>query len=254
MKLPEYIPLRALLRLPTWLNRFVGLRLLYAIALHCDAVLELFVRAVKLRYAGAYQVNGFTVYETLPLITREHVMIRGLHETDAQHAARLDGAWLAHADRGGPYQLLEQIWHHYRPSMFVCDLVYASGAHWSMNPTTGVITQDFVTFETAFPGEQWARWTLIYRWPTTIDDDGLWDDAGTWDDGGIWDYSLADLSAADVADLRAVPTAWNNAHCLGQILLLGPGEEIWDFPEAEWDAGSDAWDSPGDAPVVVEIR
>lgn len=240
-------------RSPRWFTRRVAYRVLYSIALHFDALVQMMSRAIKLRYAGLYS------NETLPLLARETDTILGLNETEAQLAERIHGAWQREAGKGGPYTLLDEIWLHYRPSVFRVDLVYPSGAHFVLN-TNRTVTWDPIDFEVGFPSAQWARWFLIYSWPTAIADDGLWDDeAGNdtdnWDAPGVWDYAPADLSEATVADLRRVPAAYNNAHCFGQIILLDAGNQLWDFPDGDWDDGDDDWDSPGaDEPVTLEIR
>lgn len=235
--------------LPTWLKGFYALRLFWAIALHFDAVVEMAVRAIKLRYPNVYS------NETLPLLSRERKMIRGKYETDEQYGERLDQAWQAHSLRGGPYALLEQVWFHYRPNNFEATLIYPGGAEFVLH-VDGTIARSNVYLGTELAPDQWANWYLVLAWPTDIADDGTWDgDDAIWDDGGVWDYSIDDLSAAEVDDLRAVPTAWNAEHCFGHVVLLGPSVELWDFPDGTWDEGDEDWDTPGDfEPAIVEIN
>lgn len=236
-------------RSPSWLPRFFGSRVLYAIAIHFDALATMMRKAVLLRFPNVYS------NETLPLLSRERQTIRGKYATDAEHAEHLAQALPMHAEKGGPYELLAEVWLHYKPNNFQVDLLYPSGAHFLQNPTTGTVTRDAIAFQTGFPSAQWARWFLVYQWPTAIDDDGLWDDGDPdWDDGGVWDYDIADLSAADVDDLRLVPTAWNTAHAKGQVILVPPGTQLWDLPDGTWDENDDDWDSPGGEPCTIEIR
>lgn len=234
---------------PSWLRRSVAGRLFFAFALHLDALLNMAKRAITLRYPNVFS------NETLPLIARERQTVRGLFETDAQHGDRLDGAWQAHAYRGGPYALLTQIWHHYRPNNFQVDLLYPSGAHFVL-AVDGTITRNAFEFGTGLTVAEWAHWYLIYAWPSIVADDGLWDDEigdPTWDDPGVWDYATADLNAATVADLKRIPTAWGNEHSLGHIILLDPGDQLWDFPDGTWDQDNDDWDAPGGEPVVINL-
>jgi hypothetical protein len=234
---------------PTWFRRGIAGKLFYVIALYFDALIELVDAAVRIRFPGAYGT------ESLPYLSRERRIRQGLGESDTSFAGRLCSYLDAHKDRGGPYPLFEQVFAHYRDQpggAFPAHLVYTSGARFDMT-TSGTVTRDAATFLTGLGPDDWAHWWLVYEWPDVIGDDGLWDDAGDWADGGVWD---SDLAPSVVTDLRLIPTEWNNGYCLGHLVLLSPGEALWDVPVEIWDASiTDTWDDAGSAdPVTVEIE
>jgi hypothetical protein len=233
---------------PPWLRRRNGGRILYVIALHFDALIELVTAAIKLRLPGAYS------YETLPQLSRERGIRQGLGESDHSFALRLNHYLWTHRDRGGPYPMLEQIFARYRYSddgAFPVHLIYTSGARLDMG-VDGAITRDAASFGAGLGPDEWAHWFLVYEWPNAIGADGVWDDPGTWGDGGVWD---SDLTVAEVTDLRLIPTEWNNAYCKGHLILLAPGQALWDAPLEEWDGGgSGTWDAGATDPVQVEIE
>jgi hypothetical protein len=234
---------------PPWLRRRVGGALMYAFALHFDALAELVTAAVKLRFPGVYSA------ESLPLLSRERRIRQGLGESDASFAERMNTFLATHRDRGGPYPMLEQIFAHYRYSAdgaFPVHLVYTSGARFDMG-TDGVITRAAASFLTGLGADEWAHWWLIYEWPTTVHSDGLWGDAGAWGDGGVWG---CDLTAVQVTDLRLIPAEWNNAHCKGHLILLSPGQALWGAPEETWGetVGGTWGDGTATDPIQVEIE
>jgi hypothetical protein len=148
------------------------------------------------------------------------------------YAARLL-RWLDdHKTRGGPYAMLRQLQLFWAAAPFAIDLVYESGKRFH-STLGGAITES-----TGSPWDgdtaRWARWWLIFDWPGTVTDDGIWSDPGTWDDTGTWDTSL---TVAEVAEIRLVPNEWNAAHALGYITLRIGGAETWDVPADTWADG-----------------
>jgi hypothetical protein len=209
---------------PWWLRRGVAEKLLYAIAIQLDALMDALVFGIQLRFPGAYSP------ESLPFIGRDRRILRGRNETDAVYGNRLK-FWLEdHALRGGPYGMLGQLKGHFAADPFPIQLVYYSGRRFSMD-AAGVVTMDDIVWVPDDNAAKWARWWLFYEWPTPIGDDGLWGDAGTYGDGGVWG---SDLTYAEVVDLRAVPREWNNAHSIGRLVLLPPDAELWGMPEGTW--------------------
>lgn len=234
---------------PTWLRRGIAKKLLYVINLHFDALIDMVTAAVQLRFPGYYSGSS------LPAISRERRIRRGLGESNQSFALRLEDWFERHKDRGGPYPLLEQVFAHYRYSddgPFPVHLVYTSGARFDM-AADGTIERDALSFSTGLGPDEWAHWWLVYEWPTIIGGDGLWDDPGVYGDGGVWD---SDLTAEEVTDLRLIPTEWNNGYCIGHLVVLSPGEALWDVPVELWDASlTNTWDDASSAdPVTVEIE
>jgi hypothetical protein len=224
---PEVLRYRDLVRriTPRWLHGRVAGGLLYALAVHVDALGQMLVAGVKRRFPGA----PGTLPDALPAIGRERKIRRGPNETDASYAARLP-TWLeARRLRGGPYAMLRQVRAFYGAAPFAVDLIYRNGRHFAMAPD-GTITRSIISFSPdAFP-TAWARWWMIYRWPETVEDDGIWSDPGTWEDGGVWDSSL---TAAEVAQLALIPTEWNAAHTKGYVLLATAASTTLDPAHAD---------------------
>lgn len=230
---------------PRWLQRGTGAKVMFALGVQFDALTDALVAGIKSRWPGAY---GF---ESLSMIGRERRLRRGIGETDADYADRLRG-WLDHhALRGGPFELLAQIHTHYASSPFVVDLIYYSGRRFTMDPTGAVSIYadagDVFPWTPDADSTRWARQWLIYQWPTPVSADGTWDSGGTWDDGGVWDSSL---TAAEVADIRAIVREWSAAHMKTTIVLMRPGTELWDFPTGTWGDGG-TW--PTAQPVVLGV-
>lgn len=193
---------------PRWLRGKLGGGLLHTIGAQIDALTDALRDGVRARLPG-YSPDAVT------MLSRDRRLRQGLHETADHLAARLPGWWVKHAIRGGPYALLEQVYEYFAPQTFQVELRYASGRRFRMD-TDGVITRDVISWTPPAPPEQWARWWLIYSWPSVVRSDGIWSDPGTWNDGGVWD---SDISAAEVRSVRLIPREWNAAHSIGYVTL-----------------------------------
>lgn len=221
---------------PWWAGRETGRigKVLYAIGLHVDALVDAHVAAIKIAMPGLYSP------ESLPLIGRERRIRRGPLESDEVFASRLPRWWEDHKRRGGPYALLEQA-RAYWSSTFQIDLVYITGRRFIAPDDGGAITRDDIEWSPPEP-TRWARWWLFYFWPEAVGDDGVWGDAGTYGDGGVWG---SDLTVEQVANIRAVPTEWNAKHCSGsRVVLLNEGTELWGYPAGDWGDPGGVWGSP----------
>lgn len=227
---------------PPWLRHGTAERILYAIAIQLDALVDSVVAAIEIRFPGVY--SG----ESLPLLGRDRRIRRGPSDTDETYAARLIGWRDAHRRKGNPYALLEQLHAYYAPNNFPIQLVNVSGARYSL-AVDGTITRDAIEWTPGGgPPEKWARWWLFYEWPAAVGDDGLWGDPGDWGDGGVWG---TDMTVEEADDLRAVPIEWNAAHCFGHVVLLQAGAELWGYPPELWGAPG-VWGST--SVVQIPIR
>lgn len=208
---------------PWWLQGFIGVRLLYVLALHIDILAEMLVQAVRRRHPG------LDSFDALRVSGKDRRIRRGRLEPDAIYAERLRTFLDAHRRRGGPYALLDQLKAFYAAAPYAIDLVYRAGTAFLMT-IAGVITRSTVdtSLYDAAP-QKWARWYLFFHWPTTPPTDGLWGDPGTWDDGGVWDSGL---TPQEITDLKLVPSEWGNAHSRGTIVLLAPGDGPEDYTES----------------------
>lgn len=206
---------------PNWLRRGNAERLLYTIGLHLDFLVEATAAAIKFRFPGYYSP------ESLPYEGRQRRISRGRHETDAGYADRLT-RWLDdHRTRGNPITLLRQLHAHFAPNNFPIELIYASGRRFMM-AADGTITWDDVAWTPPGDPEKWARWWLFYHAPQFATPPPNWgEDEATWGSGQVWGSGL---SPEDVADLKLVPVAWNNARSIGHLVILDEGES-WDTYE-----------------------
>ncbi len=247
MQPDELVSVRSLIeRFPRWLQASVLGKILYVAGLHFDALVEWLQVATLSRFPGVYS------WETLPLHSRERQIDQGIGESDEHFAERLSRFLDTHATRGGPYALLEQVYERYRFSpggAFTVHLFYQSGQYYQMT-SAGVVTRTDVVVSTGTAG--WAHWWLVYEWPTVVADDGTWDSDG--DDGGWWDTTPegawdVDMPYSEVASIRLIPHKWNNAHSIGHVILLGPGQALWDIPDEDWNVEED-WDEGGDLDIV----
>lgn len=222
---------------PRWLQGTIGARLLFSIGVQLDALLDWSADGIKARFPGHPDQGP----DALSLVGSERRIRRGPTETDAGYAARLLTWWDDHKHRGNPFALMSQFARYWDPGGSSLDfhLLYESGQRFIRTLGNIFGPQDGVTpLGSPFDSNvaQWARWWLVVEWPTGIGVDGLWSDPGVWDDGGTWDTNL---SVATVDDIRVVPTEWNAAHCLGNVILLSPGSDLWDVPVGG------LWSDPG---------
>jgi hypothetical protein len=198
---------------PPWLQTGLAERILYSIALQCDAFGDALVAGVKQRFPGLYS------FDSLVLLGRERRIERGLMEEDAAYASRLTQWLVDHRRRGNGYAMLNQLFLHYAPATFPIQLIYYTGVRYSLNPFTGEVTRDLVDWKPDTNTAKWARWWLIY----SID----------------W-YAHTPPTDAELQDLRLIPRAWNAAHCFGTIMLFPTsGAELWNWPLGR------VWDEPG---------
>lgn len=225
---------------PWWLRNGTAGSLLATIGAQLDALGDAAADAVKRRFPDARWPDS------LALIGRDRKIRRGSAEQDEIYASRLR-RWLDdHRTRGNPYAMLAQLHAYYAAAPFRIDLLYESGRRYQM-ALDGTVTRDDIGGVGDTNVVKWARWTLIYFWPTAINTAGKWGSSGKkWgQNNNIWGVDPASLNATQVADLRLVPTQWNAAHCQGMIVLLSPGRRIWGYPNRVWGSSSDKWGSGG---------
>jgi hypothetical protein len=228
---------------PRWLQGTNGEKLIYAMAIMLDGLIDATAAAIRYRFPGDYSP------QSLPHCGRDRRMSRGRVETDDDYARRL-ASWLdAHAHRGGPPEMLRQL-RFYFGSAYTMAIVNYHGLRFSIDPS-GVLTTDTLSdWLPDYDATHWARWWLFINWPTVAEDDGIWDDPGVWSDGGFWDSQLSDVQ---VRDLQVIPTEWNAKHILwGHIVLLhDPDTALWDYPPGLWDEVGDTWETSRPASVMI---
>lgn len=210
---------------PPWLKGPLGLRYLYGHGTTLDAFGDALLSAVQTRFPGYYSD------ESLPLIGKERRILRGLNESDYNYADRLI-TWLTdHAHRGSALAMLHQLYLHYKPNNFVMQLIARNGLTYQMD-AAGTVTR-YITpgFNPDATPDKWGQWWLLFYTDN-------------------WTPPLTD---AEIADIRAIPAAWNAAHCLGTILIFPSDAELFDsFPPALFDDGA-TFDSAG-VPMVITVN
>lgn len=226
---------------PPWLSTGVAGKLLFAIASQWDALLDMAVATNEIGFPGVYSD------ESLPMLGRERRIRRGRIEGTAGYAVRLT-RWLTdHKTRGGPYALLAQLFAYYDGNHFPMRLVYRSGRAFDMD-VDGNVTMLDVTWDPDAEPEKWARWWLIYQWPTAVPPVRTYDEPGlTYDDGSTYDSGL---TVTEVYDILVVPREWNAAHALGTVLLINGGA-VYDYPPVLYDDPGLVYDGGATAAIGV---
>jgi hypothetical protein len=198
---------------PPWLTNRVGGRLLYSIAIQCDAFWELARQGVKAHMPG---LEGATA-SALPYVGSERQLDRYLLETDAQYAARLTTPHDTHRGAGGPQELINQLQTAVTYRNAGADVpvraVSNTGVWWSRPSLTGEFTQTKSSPNNwvwdALTTRWWRGWVIIdtTAGPWTVD---IWGTPGTWG---------SDATVAEVAQVERIVTLWKAAHETIQIIV-----------------------------------
>lgn len=247
-------------RMPPWLRRVVGTKLMAAIGDQLDNLVDRTVDGVKLRFPTDESDDLAISY-----IGAERRIRRGPGESEQTYARRLRRWWDDHRGRGGPYALLRQLDAFFESWLNVrMDVVYASGTRrWIDDAVPGVITRDAVVWDADGTGK-WARtWVFFYVSAlipsigdtiVTSDDDELITEGG---DTLVTDGTISPdaLSASEEEIFRTIPREWSAAHIDKiHVVLLWDDRRLWNYPQpvptwAEWGTTS-TWSEP---PTVLEI-
>lgn len=209
---------------PAWLKGPIGIRYLYGHSVVLDAFGDALISGVQTRFPGYYSD------QSLPIIGKERRILRGLFEANANYAARLI-TWLTeHAHRGSARAMLTQLYLHYYPNNFPTELIARNGLMYSVG-MDGTITRSYLEWSADATPERWAQWWLL-----------LYTDQ--------WGPSP---SPDQIADITAIPSAWNAAHAQGTVVVMPSGAEFWNSRAAvTWDSAG-AWDAPT-APIYLPIQ
>lgn len=211
--------------LPRWLKGFWGSRLMYAIAVTVDAMLELAKQALLARFPG---FNSSANY----VLCRDRKIVRGPNETDAQIEERLIG-WLdAHRLEGHPVGQLQQLAAFMRPRAMHLRVVWANGNYWDL-PASGDLTIGHQTWNWDGRTDLPARFWLLAWVPAD-----LWHDDGTYaDDGDVGDGGV--IGIREVNDTLTGTTYGSLLSIAGLIKSWGSGNirhshTILIFDDAAW--------------------
>jgi hypothetical protein len=210
---------------PAWLKGPIGIRYLYGHSVVLDAFGDALISGVQTRFPGYYSD------QSLPTIGKERRILRGIFESDTNYAARLI-TWLTeHAHRGSARAMLVQLYLHYLPNTFPIRLIARNGLVYEM-ATDGTITRYVITgWDPDVTPERWATWWLLYFTDT-------------------WGPTVSDV---EISDIRAIPTAWNAAHAIGNIMVFPTGSEMFDgFAPDTFDSGT-AFDGAA-GPIYIPVN
>lgn len=223
---------------PVWLRAWWGSRLLYAIGLMFDALLEWANMAVHARLASWCASNAL---DALAVHGRDRGIRRGFAESATSYAARLSTWWEARKQKGSRWATMDQIAGYLSGYSVTIRTVNGNGA-WCTRLPDG--TREYhrsspTNWDWDGNAAAWSRyWVILYPPATLWTDDGAWDDPGTWDDGGTWDTTA---TPDQVATIRAIVKEWNPPHakCAGILIALNSVDFAPDgsgagFPAGDW--------------------
>ena len=207
---------------PTWLQRTVGVRLLYSVAIQLDAYWVRIEQGVKAAMPG----QGVTT--ALPYTGDDRQMERYAGETDEAYGDRLAGAWDTWRRAGSARELIHQVQTMCRwisnvatPVRTVSEQGGHTSAVWDERASlTGTYIHTRVSptnWQWDTNDRWWRGWLIIDSSVGPWTSDGTWgSDAGLWGDGGTWG---SNATVAQVALLEATVRKWKPLHSTVQIIV-----------------------------------
>ncbi len=238
---------------PPWLQRLIGGAFMESLGVPTDDVTDDSSDGVKLRFPNADNP------EALGFIGRERRILRGPGETGTTFAARLLRWWDAHRIRGGHVALLTQLFEFFLESNPMPIQYIANSGTSATIDVAGVITRGTVagwTGDGLYP-TKWARFFLVYFLPIDFFAAPLFTEEGelflTEEDEQLFvDIFPADLTAAEIDIICAVPREWSAAHIDRIYITVVPLDGIaWGIPETlEWGDAGRTWGGGLSAAIV----
>lgn len=213
---------------PWWLRGWLGERLLYAIAIQLDALMDALVAGVRLRFPGRYG------YESLPLIATETRDVRGLDETDADFAGYLRTWRSRRRRRGNVLTLLERLRHYLiiRHSGVWFEVVYNNGTDFTFN-NAAVFSRGSRAWDWDGQTSAWSRFWVIIHGANWVDE-GTWGDPGTVGDGGTIGSDMTPEESEGIRSIIAFETP-PHAKCVAVLVILDEAEWAANQPDGTWD-------------------
>lgn len=211
-------------RVPPWLRRTFGGRIVRGLADPFDALAE------RTRESAAARFPDASRPDALAAIGKERRILRGPREDGATYASRLLSWWDDHRGRGGPYALARQLYLFWRTALGVdFEIVGANGIRHSVDGQTGAVVRDVIDWTGGGDPSQWAQLWIFFHVTglsaSWITDGGEFviTDAG---DQIVFDVlSGGALTDDEAEEFRAVPREWSAAHVkrITIVLLYGNG-------------------------------
>ena len=203
---------------PSWLRGWWGSRLLYAIGVQFDALVDWASFAVHVRYPSWCARN---MPDALAVHGRSRGIRRGFAESAQSYAARLSLWWPTRRQKGSLYALMDQLAGYMTGYAVPIRCVNLNGA-WMTRNTDGTreyhrSTPTNWAWDTLTTS--WSRyWVIIYPPSSLWTDEGVFgDEDGYFGDGG----QVGSTITQEQADtLRAIISEWNPPHARCEYLIL----------------------------------
>jgi hypothetical protein len=236
-----------------------GFRVLYAIGMIADGMVEAATQALQARMPGEGTPTA------LPYLARDRRIRRGWAETDAAFAVRLTGYRRDWRVAGNPFALMRQVQGYLSPlpaRMAVVNThgtwytLEADGVTWSVDRAQGNWDWDSTT---GGDPAMWARFWLIIYSPAGVP----FDRDGTWDDGEVWGDATdstwgSNATPTQVADIRQIVKTWKSAHeiCANIVIVFDDNDDAFEPAGAAPPNPDGTWgnDSINDAGTQVPAR
>lgn len=244
-----------------WLRRTWLYRLMVAIAVHFDALVDWAVLALLVQYPQLAPPDA------LPVLGRERGIRRGFAESDAGYAARLV-RWLADRRiKGSPYALMSQLAGYLSGYDVRIRVVNAAGS-WYTRYYDGTLDWHYASpsnWDWDGDTSPFSRYWVILYVPTALwNGDGLWGQGtGTWGDGGVWGLNATHEQGKSIV---AIIKEWNPPHaqCAGILITwdnfsFDPTGSGSGFPDGTWyragrdDAGDYVMTRPNNKRFAGEV-
>lgn len=209
-----------------------GFRVVYAIALLCDLLLEDAVTGILSKLPGQGTATA------LARIGRDRRIPRGRAESDESYIARLIQWRSSWRTAGNPFTLLRQLRGYLSPLTPRMRIVNAAGTWYTLEEDgSRSVTRAAGNWDWDGDAALWARfWIVIYSDP--LNPNAPWERDGTWGDGETWGEEGrgtwgSTATEEEIADIRAIVKDWKSAHeVCGKIIVC--------FDDAEFDPADTA--------------
>lgn len=217
---------------PPWLrggpeSGFIGSKLLYTILLGADLLVEKLEEGVHARMPGFQEDPS-----ALPLQGADRLIDRGLSETDASYARRLQKALDSWAHAGSALAQMQQLLAYIAPASLGIRLVHdttdassnpvstwysieAGGTSDSL-PRVDYRTDGNWDWDGVYGAEWWRTWIVIYVPASLWQPEQTWGN-GTWGDGGVWGLTA---TPGEIAALRLLVQRWKSKHSWCRWIIL----------------------------------
>jgi hypothetical protein len=234
---------------PTWLTRFTGLRILYVIGLHVDALIHCLVLAIKMRMPGITLLpsaaNQGDPTSAIPYVGRDRSIVRGSLETLASYTSALLHWTDLLRFKGQAFTLLDRLHASLGGvSTMRLAIVTQSGNRYN-RAGDGTRTVSSVTWNWDGHSELWARfWVLVY------DSDNVVSPEFTTELGSGRTFSSTDGPSAAIGiratgtikmaalaqEIRTICQTWKPAHMVLKYIIWTWDESLFNSlsPNGTW--------------------